>query len=260
MAGAVQGIMYQGRMVPMEEYYRLTAAAKPAPAGGTTTTTGPDGRTASTSVGTVQTQRYNSGAQSGHQTQITQPAFENQQQTQLEASLAAQQQKAQIEAENAQQQAAQQQRERELEMKARLQADAEARRLGYISTVQGQAPATVQHGTSIGGNENAARSAAFARAKEQAGQTALASVQALQSVMEDRGGMSSSLEADGMTDIVGGARAGVNEFTRDQLISDLGRASDIADMEYEGGIAQRGQDLSRIPSLLAMITASGGIY
>ena len=174
----------------------------------------------------------------GGQGSLTPGAYEQQQQTQLESILSKDR------AANA----------------ANLQAEAERRRLGYLSTVTGQQSPQVgpQGGPSF--DENAARTAAFARAKEQAGSTALASLKALQDVMAESGKTGSSIEAQGISNILGGAGGAVNNFTRTQLIQDLNRAADIADRNQQNAITQRGQNLSLIPSLMGLITATGGAY
>lgn len=174
----------------------------------------------------------------GNNAPITQQSYETQAQTKLQADLAAQQ----------------------AQQSAQLQADAEARRISQLSAIQGSVLPTVSHGTSLAGDEAAARSAAFARAKDTAGQTAQASLKALTDVMANSGRMGSSMEASGISDIIGDAGGDINNFTRDELMMDLARAAEIADMEYQGGIAQRGQNLSQVPSLLGMISASGTAY
>ena len=171
---------------------------------------------------------------------LTQPSYEVQQQTQLSSTLG---DKSTAE---------------KMNLAAKLQADAEARRLGYLSTVTGQHPQVA--GGNIAADETAARAAAFARAKEQAGNTANASLKALGDVMAGRGMTGSSVEGSAIADIVGGAQGGVNEFTREQLIQDLNRAAGISDRNYQGAVTQRGQDLSMVPSLMGLITASGGLY
>lgn len=145
----------------------------------------------------------------------------------------------------------------DMKYQAQLQADAEARRLGYLSKVTGANP-------QVGGgapayDETAARAAAFARAKEQAGGTALASLRALQEVMANSGKMGSSQEAQGEEAIAGGAAGSVNDFTREQLMQDLNRAAQVGDRNYQGAITQRGQNLSMVPSLMGLITASNGV-
>lgn len=145
-------------------------------------------------------------------------------------------------------------------LNAELQKEAEARRLGYLSTVTGQ---QAPHVGAQGGpafDENAARTAAFARAKEQAGQSALASVKALSDVMGERGLTGSSVEGNAMGEVIGGGASRINNYTRDQLGLDLNRAADIADNNQHNAIVQRGQDLSLIPSLMGLITRTGGAY
>jgi hypothetical protein len=197
-----------------------------------------------------------SGTQVSGQGSITQGSYEQQQQAQLDAQLAAQRDAAATAANTASSTQANDAKTAQMQLAAKLQADAEARRLGYLSTVQGQQP-TVTRGN-LATDETAARNAAFARAKETAGQTANASLKALSDVMASRGMTGSSVEGAATADIVGGAAEGNNQFTRDQLIQDLNRAADISDQSYQGGITQRGQNLAMVPSLMGLITAGGG--
>lgn len=176
--------------------------------------------------------------QTPSQSPITQSSYEDQSMARLQAELAAQAREA----------------------AARTQAQAEQRRMAMLSTSGvGTTPGMVSHGD-VTGDEAGARNAAFARAKEQAGQTALASLKALQEVMAGSGRMGSSMEAQGIADIVGEGMGDVNEFTRDKLIADLAREGEIADMNFQGQITQRGQNMSMTPSLLAMLTSSGTAY
>jgi hypothetical protein len=145
-------------------------------------------------------------------------------------------------------------------LNAELQKEAEARRLGYLSTITGQQSPAVADQVGPASNEVAARAAAFARAKEQAGQTALASVNAIKDVMGERGLMGSSVEGNAVAGAVGGGTGAINNFTRDQLMTDLNRAADIADKNQQNRITQRGQDLSLIPSLMGLITSGRGAY
>ena len=180
---------------------------------------------------------------------LTQPGFENQQQTQLESQLALQQatQGGDL-------------KSKQMEQAARLQAQAEARRLGYLSTITGQQSPQVGPQAGPAGDEMAARAAAFARAKEQAGQTALASLQSLQDVMSESGKTGSSIESQGIQNIIGGGSGAINNFTRTQLMNDLNRAAEVGDRNQQNAITQRGQNLSLIPSLMGLITATGGAY
>lgn len=229
-------------------------AAQPTNPGGLQSTVNPlTGLTGAPNATTPynQTQQYQttpgSGTVASQVGALSQPSYEVQQQSQLESQLGSQQ-------------AAQQQGFKTANMTeaARLQAAAEQRRLGYLSQIGGQAPPQVQGGGGPTGDETAARGAAFARAKEQAGSTAAASMKALQDVMAGRGLTGGSTESQGMAGILSGAAGGVNEFTRDQLMQDLNRSAQLADRNYQGAITQRGQDRALLPSLLGLITSSGG--
>ena len=182
---------------------------------------------------------------------LTQGAYEGQAQTQLEANLA---QRAAAGDLDAQKQL--------LEYRARLNNEAFTQRAGALG-VTGDAPnqsggAPTTYAPTF--NEEAARAAAFGRAKDQAGKTALASLQALQDVMAGRGLRGSSIESNETADILGGGAGEINDFTRDQLMLDLNRAGDISDRESSAALTRRGQDLSYKQSLLGLLNASGSLY
>lgn len=148
-----------------------------------------------------------------------------------------------------------------LNQRARLSDASFDKRLGALSgMIGGAGQPWVQHGMGPEGQENAARAAAFARAKEQAGNTANAALASLKGLYEQSGTMGSTMEAARAGQIIGGAGADVNEFTRDQLMSDLARAAQIADMQYQGGITQRGQNLGAQQALFALMNNAGVIY
>lgn len=135
------------------------------------------------------------------------------------------------------------------------------KRFGQVQGAIGQVGQNaVQHGSAgMQGNEAAARAAAFARAKEQSGRTANSALASLKGMFEDSGTMGSSMEAAQAGQIIGGAGAGVNQFTRDQMISDLARAAEIEDAQYSGNITQRAQDNSMKQALLALMNG-GALY
>lgn len=192
---------------------------------------------------------------------LTQGAYEaGRSQSSSQAAEAAAQ-KAQIDAASTAAAAADAAKRGDMQLAAELQAKAEQTRLSYLSTIMGQVGGSSGTGTdpNIAANEEAARSAAFARAKEQAGQTALSSLTALHDVMDNSGRMGSSQEAQGEAAVVGGARGDVNDFTREQLINDLNRSSAISDRNYAGDLTRRGQNLSMIPSIMGLISSSGGV-
>lgn len=191
---------------------------------------------------------------------VTQPAYEAQAQSSLEAklaqeaatgNLAAQKELAELQATN---------ESRLLSEKSRLGEESFARRLATLSSMGvpgGDDGSSGGGSATIGANEEAARSAAFGRAKDRAGQTALASLTALQNIMAERGLTGSTVEGGATADIIGGAAGGVNEFTRDELMADLNRAAEISDRERSAGLTKRGQDLSYKQSLLGLMSASG---
>ena len=146
-----------------------------------------------------------------------------------------------------------------LDRRAELSEDAFRNRFSMLQGAGTGAGAQVQHGAGPQGNEMAARAAAFARAKEQAGQTANASLAALRGLYEGRGTMGSTMEAADAGRVIGGAGAGVNAFTREQLLSDLARAAEIEDMQYQGNITQRGQDINARNALYSLMNA-GTLY
>lgn len=106
-------------------------------------------------------------------------------------------------------------------------------------------------------NEAAARAAAFGRAKDQAGQTGRAAMDGLQSYLADSGLFGSGFDASSAANVLGQTAGGVNEFTRDQMIMDTDRAGQIADRNYSGNLAKRGQNLSSIQGLMSLI---GNLY
>lgn len=107
--------------------------------------------------------------------------------------------------------------------------------------------------------ETAARAAAFARAKDQAGMTANSALEGLRSATNARGIAGSSIEGEGMARILGGGAGEINDYTGAQLASDLGRSSQVSDRNYQGNITQRGQDLQARQALLALVN-SGSLY
>lgn len=156
-----------------------------------------------------------------------------------------------------QQQLAMQQAQAEsqqLAQRAQLQAQAEQRRVQALGGTF--APATVQH-PSVGGQEDHARASSFAKAKELSGQNAQASLSALEGVMADRGLSGSTVEGNATAGILGGARGGINDVIREQLLADLARQAQIADQTYQGNITQRGQDLASRQSLLSLMSSPG---
>jgi hypothetical protein len=149
------------------------------------------------------------------------------------------------------------------ELNAKLQREADERRaaerrslLGLASKGGGGSAPTVQH-ASVQGSEADARAAAFSRAKDQAGKIARASLTSIAEQIAGRGISGSGIEALRAAGAIGGAGDELQELTRDQLVADNNRAADISDMSYQGGITQRGQDLSARQSYLSLLA---GLY
>lgn len=137
---------------------------------------------------------------------------------------------------------------------ARDKADRERSRkelLDLINSHKRQPAATVTH-PGAGGNEDA-RNAAFSRAKDRAGQIARASLTSIAEEMAGRGIGGSGIEALREAGVIGGAGSSLIDVTRDQAIADAERAGDVNDLIYQGGIQQRGQDLSNRESYLALL-------
>ena len=122
---------------------------------------------------------------------------------------------------------------------------------------KGTPGAIIQHDAS--GNEQLARANAFAQAKEKAGLNAAAALKSLQATMAGSGRAGSSQEMDRAYDILGTGRSDVNTFINKQLESDLQRAAQVSDLVYQGGITQRGQDMSQVNPILGLMTA-GRLY
>jgi hypothetical protein len=52
----------------------------------------------------------------------------------------------------------------------------------------------------------------------------------------------------------------LQDFTRQQLIQDVGNLQHTGDLDYQGQIQQRGQTLENQRSLFGLIHSMGGIY
>lgn len=166
---------------------------------------------------------------------ITKPAYEAQEQTRLESELAL----------------------KALQEKARLNSSAFKQRLSAITRMSsGMGSGTFDPGN-ITANEEAARNAAFARAKDRAGKTALSSLTALQNILQNRGMFGSTEEARLTQDSLQGGQDVINEYGRSELVNDLNRAAQIGDRNYAGALTQRGQDMQAKQSLLSLINSAG---
>ncbi len=136
-------------------------------------------------------------------------------------------------------------------LRAKLANDA----FGKLSSQGGGQPgAQVQYG---GANADAARAAAFARAKEQAGQNANASLKAMQDIMGRRGLRGSSIEAGAQGGILQSGGTDIANVITSQMEDELSNIQHVNDVTYQGGIAQRGQDMNARNAFLSMLA---GLY
>lgn len=152
-----------------------------------------------------------------------------------------------------------------------MQISAEQRRLGYIPQLSGFYNSTTSGG--VGGphvsggadpNADAARAAAYARAKDQTGQSMNAAFETLRNQYAGTGNAGGFQQGAGRMLSKGVDKMG--DVTREQLIQDLNRSAQVSDRNYQGDITQRGQDMSAqnslqslLPQLLGLIS-SRAIY
>lgn len=109
-------------------------------------------------------------------------------------------------------------------------------------------------GYSPGGGYEAARSAAYGRAKDEIGQSTGAALRDVGDIMSARGLLGTGAEAQAIGDVYGQAQGALGEVGRDIATQRERRAAEVEDAlakmaqertmgEYEGGIRMRGQDI-----------------
>lgn len=164
--------------------------------------------------------------------------------------------------------------EKQATAEASLQASAEQRRLGQLPQALGalgisgvgdpggQALPSQVDQASISAGEDSARNAAFAHAKDTAGETGRSAMSALQNVMGARGLTGSPYAVGQAGGVIGAGAQQLGDVNREQLIQALNASRQRASEAYQGQITQRGQDistrgqnLSLVPSLLGLMTA-----
>jgi hypothetical protein len=233
-------------------YFKTPPIAPASGGGGYSTSGGGGGSFQGPGGGTFATagQPVGSFSTTGSGTQVTGTvpisgnAYEQQQQTQLESQLASQ----------------------SLQERAKLNAENQQRLLGVAGSYGGPALPREQMGG--GGQmstaEQAARNAAFARAKDQAGLIGNSALQGLTDIMGARGIHGSTIEQEGIGNVLAGAAGGQNQFNTEQLLQDLKRSGEVADTTYAGNITQRGQDIAqqqqRQSALLSLINSGSRLY
>lgn len=152
--------------------------------------------------------------------------------------------------------------EKQAQAEADLQAQAETRRMGMLSSVlgglqggNGPLSEVSYNDSGIGGSEDAANANAFARAKDEAGQTGAAALRSLQDVMGSRGLVGSRTAAGPESQVInqGANQLGgvINTQLQSQLQANRAKASEI----YQGGITQRGQNVQATQPLLGLVGA-----
>jgi hypothetical protein len=145
---------------------------------------------------------------------------------------------------------------------AQLQSDAEGRRLKQLPQIMdaiGMGSSSDTTTTGGGGVEfpdiSGAQNAAWLRAKDRTANTYRGALNALQNQMVTRGVEGGGIEAANTRGILGQGAGELSDVAREQAINDIATQMDIAKTKYQGGITQRGQNVSLAPSLLGLFSA-----
>ena len=91
---------------------------------------------------------------------------------------------------------------------------------------------------------SAAQGAAFGRAKDTVGQVAGGALTGLRSALAGRGMLGSGAESRGTSAVVNRGQGELGDVARQQAIESSGLAERQGTVNFQGGIAQRGQDIS----------------
>lgn len=106
----------------------------------------------------------------------------------------------------------------------------------------------VQGGGGVGAlqmpDQAEANNAEFARAKDRAGKTARASIDALNGELGATGALGGGAQVQGTKDIIQNAAGAEGEVVRDQAMKNADLRADTAKTNYAGSITQRGQDIN----------------
>ena len=109
-------------------------------------------------------------------------------------------------------------------------------------------------------SEQAARDAAFARAKEQSGQIAQSSLEGLRNSLSRRGITSGGYANQQAAEALAPATDRLQDFTREGLIQDYNRAGQIGDRDAAAGLQREQMANQQKQSLLSLLTAGGKLY
>lgn len=143
------------------------------------------------------------------------------------------------------------------ERQAKLQADAEARRMAQLQSMIGGLQTSFTSGgganvpyQNVAAGEDAARNAAFGRAKDTAGETGRAALNSLMDIQGAKGITGSPLGVGQAGGVINEGARQLGDVNREQLIQDLNTARARASEQYQGGITQRGQNMQMQQSLM----------
>jgi hypothetical protein len=141
-----------------------------------------------------------------------------------------------------------------LNQQGELQAAADQRNLsalqGLIGAGSGGAGGSPTDGGASAAQEDAARTAAFARAKDQAGLVGQSAMTALNNTMGARGLTGSGLAVNQAGGVINQGATMLGQQISDQAQSDVTNARQVASEQYQGGVTMRGQNLSALSGLM----------
>lgn len=124
------------------------------------------------------------------------------------------------------------------------------------SSAQGTTPPPLAHLAAP--DSSGAQANEFARAKDQVGLQTRGAITGLAGAMAGRGTVGSGVEGRGQQQIVGQGQQQLGEVSRDQAITGANLAQKDAEAEYQGSIAQRGQDISRESTINSQMLEARG--
>ena len=143
--------------------------------------------------------------------------------------------------------------EAKMRLAAQLRKEEELRQWARIQEMQKTwAPPQVPGG-GVGQTpeEAAAQSAAFGRAKDKIGDISRSAVDSLRNLYAGSGNlaaMNAGLEGMGQEGM-----KNLSNFSTEQAMQEAARTAQLSDRNYQGGITQRGQDLSMLQSLMGLM-------
>lgn len=146
---------------------------------------------------------------------------------------------------------------------AKLHNEAQDKLIGAIPSITGAAggSANVQYPGGVSPQQSqAAVEAEFARAKDKSGQIAKSAITGLNDSMAGRGMLGSGIHGDEMARIMSGQAGQLDDLNREQAIQGLQYQTHANDMQYQGDITQRAQNMGLTQSLLGLLRSGGVAY